>query len=529
MRLSVNPIIVKELRSRMRGARAFIIMTGVLLLLGGVSYALYRVVLATVTYTRTPVSPQIGQTLFAALAFLELLMICFVTPAVTAGTISGEWEQLTHEMLLTTPLRPASILRGKLISALSYVFLLLFAAVPMASVVFMFGGVAPRDMLKALVVLSALAVTLGMVGLFFSAWLKRTVRATVLSYLFVLLLLIGPVFVYALVGVLRGAEPPRWILIANPVSALFSSVAPSVPSDGLGGVLWGLGMALGGNLGVITGMRVPSGIPRPIYHYTLPLYGLLTLVLYFLAVRLVQPVRRWRPGRRELLAALALILVLAGATALAWGLTAGRYERAGDVPTPTPAPFGLSGVQPAVEVVEVERVVVVEPTPPLPPTPTWTPTPAVVPLPSPTPTPFEPEILPWGDEEQAHIYALVLRQLLAAGQGLLAELPDPPVIHLQPTTRDGLVDPVAPVAASRPLAPSLQAATLDELADVDVDFAWDARPPDTRAPIIILGNLHPLDDGAALVSASLYVPGLGSVGRVFRLERAGGTWRLEEN
>jgi hypothetical protein len=456
---------------------------------------------------------------------LELLMICFVAPAVTAGAISGEWEQLTHEMLLTTPLRPASILRGKLISALSYVFLLLFAAVPMASVVFMFGGVAPRDMLKAFVVLSTLAVTLGMAGLFFSTWLKRTVRATVLSYLFVLLLLVGPVFIYAFVGVLRGAEPPRWILVANPVSALFSSVAPSVPSDGLGGVLWGLGMALGGNIGLLTGQNLPLGIPRPIYHYTLPLYGLLTLFLYFLSVRLVQPVRRWRPGRRELLAALALILVLAGATALAWGLTADRYERAAGVPTPTPAPFGLPMVQPAIEVVEVERVVVVEPTAPPPPIPTPTPIapPAIAPLPSPTPFAL-------GDEaEQAAVYALAVRQLLAAGQEQLAGLPQPLVVHLQPITQDGLVDPRAPVSASRPLAPALQAAILDALADVEVGFSWDVPATGAQTPIVTLGNLHPQDDGRLLLSANLYVvPDGGSLGQVFHFKLVDGAWRLEE-
>jgi ABC-type transport system involved in multi-copper enzyme maturation permease subunit len=283
----VNPVLVKELRSRMRGARAFVILTGVLLLLGTVCYALYRIVLATSQYARSPLSPQIGQTLFIAIVFLELMMVCFITPAVTAGAISGEREKLTYEMLLATPLRPASILWGKLVSALSYVFLLIFAAVPMASLVFIFGGVAPRDMIKALVILVAVAVMLGVVGIFMSVWLGRTGRATVLSYLVVLALLVGPVFVYILVGVLRRAEPPRWILVPNPVSALFSALTPAMSmGDSLGGLLWGLGMALGGNLGTLTDSGGQVGIPRPLYHYSLPLYGVVTLVLYLLATRI---------------------------------------------------------------------------------------------------------------------------------------------------------------------------------------------------------------------------------------------------
>ena len=93
LRPGLNPIIIKELRSRMRGWRAFAVLTAVLLLLGGISYLLYRIVLSSLRYSSTPLSPVIGQALFAGLSVVELLMICFVTPAITAGSISGEQER----------------------------------------------------------------------------------------------------------------------------------------------------------------------------------------------------------------------------------------------------------------------------------------------------------------------------------------------------------------------------------------------------------------------------------------------------
>ena len=134
MSTSVNPIIVKELRSRMRGARPFITLTVMLLVLAGITYGIYRLSLSTMSYySGTPISPQIGQALFTLLAFLLLMFIAIITPAVTAGAISGEREQLTYEMLLSTPLAPAKILWGKLFSALSYIFLLIFAAIPIFS------------------------------------------------------------------------------------------------------------------------------------------------------------------------------------------------------------------------------------------------------------------------------------------------------------------------------------------------------------------------------------------------------------
>ena len=512
-RLELNPIIVKEIRSRMRGARAFVILTGVLLLLGAVSYALYRIVLITSSYTRSPLSPQIGQTLFGGLAFLELMMVCFITPAITAGAISDEQEKLTYERLLATPMRPASILRGKLVSALSYVFLLISAAVPLASLVFIFGGVAPRDMLKSLVILVAAAVTLGMVGVFMSAWLKRTARATVLSYLVVLALLIGPVFVYILTGVLWQAEPPRWLLVPNPLSALFSALSPSMPGDGPASIFLNLGMALGGNLGVLTGSGNTAGVPRPLYHYALPLYGALTLVLYLLSIRLVQPVRRWRPGWKEALGALALLLIFGGVVVLAFASTADRYERASLWPTPPPR-----GVQEAV----IEREIVV-------PVPRVEPTEASVAISlTPTPTPLPASIPPLPGDEQAAIYAVVVRQLLATSYSL-GELPEPLVVYLLPTTRDGLVNPKAPYAEPRPLPEAVQGALVAALTDLPAEFLWVVPLEGDADATLTLGNVHLQKDGTAVVSVSLYLGELGSIGQTYVLEQVEDLWQVAES
>jgi ABC-2 type transport system permease protein len=321
-----NPIIIKELRSRMRGARAFIILTIVLLLLASFSYLVYRLALAMSSTFNAPVSPQIGQTLLNTLAFIELMIVCLITPAVTAGAISSEREKLTYEMLLSTPLRPTSILWGKLVSALSYVFLLIFAAVPLASLVFTFGGVSLRDMAKALLVLIATTITLGVMGVFLSTWLGRTARATVASYLVVLLLFIAPVVVYVAVAVLSAKAPPRQLLMPSPAGALFSALSTSMPYMGPFSVFGDLGRLIGGNLDIVWGEG--RGIPRPIYHYTLPFYGGMTIVLYLLSTRLVQPIRRWRLKLKEVLFALTLLAVYSSGVFLFFRLTSPRYEKA---------------------------------------------------------------------------------------------------------------------------------------------------------------------------------------------------------
>jgi len=527
-RLGINPIMVKELRSRMRGARAFAVLTGVLLLLGMVSYALYRIVLlATASYSTSPLSPQIGQTLFSGLVFLELMIVCFITPAVTAGAISGERERQTYEMLLATPLRPTSILWGKLISALSYVFLLIFAAVPMASLVFIFGGVAPRDMFKALIILVAVAVTLGVVGIFTSTWLGRTGRATVVSYLVVLALLIGPIFFYILVAVFRQAEPPRWILVPDPVSALFSALSPAASSDGPAGVFWGLGMALGGNLNVLSGFGGSGGVPRPLYHYTLPFYGAISLVLYLLATRLVRPTHPWRVRWKEVATALVLLLAFGSVVALAFALTSERYEKAGALAIPTPAPVM---VEPPAVMREVVVAAEVEPT--------WTPTPTPVPTREPQVISPLPTVTPApADADQVAMYAAVVRQLYTLDYTFGETPPNFPVVYLVRTTDDGVGDPDAPHAEPHLLSAAIQTALVAALDDLPAEFVWvdgaDQVPHEKNTGavadggvIITLGNVHFQENGSAQVSAQLYLSTLGATGKTYVLEQLDGIWQV---
>jgi ABC-2 type transport system permease protein len=518
--LGMNPIIVKELRSRMREARAFVTLTGVLLILGSVSYLIYRMVLASTVYTPTPVSPQIGQTLFLALAFLELLMVCSIAPAVTAGAISGEQEKLTYEMLMATPLRPASILWGKLVSALSYVFLLIFAAVPMASLIFIFGGVSLRDMAKAMIILIVVAITFGVFGLFMSVLFKRTSRATVLSYLVVGLLLFGTIFVYMALGVIRQSEPPRWILVPNPLSAMISALAPSLAlQNSMLSSFYYWGMNFGGGISALGGQTISqTSIPRPIYHYSLPLFAGVALVFYLLSTRLVRTNRRWRLNWKEAVIALVLLASFGGATGLAFTTTADRYENVSifQPVAPQPVLFGQG--------VAVERAVEVQPAPLVEVPATPTPTPA----PIPTPTPFD--ALTNGE-----IYAAVIRQLYFSDY-FGGNPPESPVLYILSQTDDSTGDPQEGVSDSQPIADALQEAITAELWDLSAQVHWVGSREEVPAEkgghlaagevIIVLGNLHMQGGGKGTVSASISERDMGGTGRTYRIEYIDGTWKV---
>jgi ABC-2 type transport system permease protein len=177
-----NPVMLKEIRGRMRGVRAFVVLTVYLGLMSGFTALLYLVYLPINQQTGSAAAGEVGRVLFMGIVGIELMLIIFIAPAFTAGAITGERERQTYDLLRTTLLPSPSFVIGKLESALSYVLLLLLAAIPLQSIAFLFGGVSELELILSFEILMVTAVTLGTVGIFFSAIAPRTLSASVRAY-----------------------------------------------------------------------------------------------------------------------------------------------------------------------------------------------------------------------------------------------------------------------------------------------------------------------------------------------------------
>lgn len=190
--LTANPVVLKELRGRMRGPRAFMVLTAYLLLMSAFVTLLYMVYVVSTNEVYNGTSSQVvGKFVFGAVVGIELLLVCFIAPAFTAGAISGERERQTYDLLQTTLLSAHALVLGKLASALSYIFLLLIAAFPLQSLAFLLGGVSPEEVLIASGLLVATAWLFGAAGVFFSSFMRRTLGSTVLTYAFALMATLG--------------------------------------------------------------------------------------------------------------------------------------------------------------------------------------------------------------------------------------------------------------------------------------------------------------------------------------------------
>jgi len=148
----VSAIWIRELRGRMRGKRAFIFITIYLAILTGLFWAALQAGREFWTIGALE-SISFGRGIFAAVMFIETLVIVALAPAYTAGLISQEREKQTFDLLSVTPISSLSIILGKLLSGLSYLGLVVGASIPIASVAFLFGGIDVIDLVRGYTIL----------------------------------------------------------------------------------------------------------------------------------------------------------------------------------------------------------------------------------------------------------------------------------------------------------------------------------------------------------------------------------------
>ena len=201
----LNPVLIKELRGRMRGARAFVLLTIYLLILSGVTLLAYAAI-ADSSSSDLNSGRTIGKVLFLLVAGVALIEVCLITPALTAGSIAGEKERQTYDLLVASLLSPWQIIWGKLGAALSFALLLIISIVPLMSLAFLFGGVSLTEVVIALVGLITTAVFYASIGLFWSAALRSTLGATSLALGSIIMMLLGIPFMVLIFGLIFGRE-----------------------------------------------------------------------------------------------------------------------------------------------------------------------------------------------------------------------------------------------------------------------------------------------------------------------------------
>ncbi len=263
-----NPIVLKELRGRMRGWRGVFNLsfyTIVLGLFGLLSYVLaynsrnndyytyYSNGLGSVAGNNNLVikqmnsygygSADIGNQLLLALIIAEIILVVFLSPAFTVGTIASEKERQTYDILITTLLRPRDIVLGKLFSSQAYLILMIVASLPVLSIIFLVGGISLSQLFIGFLVCLMSSLMMGAISIYWSA-ASRTAGRAFRSVFFIMLILFAaiPAMGLMLESLVRTsyynsgagfANPyitPAWLQVFNSTTLAFNPVAALITS-----------------------------------------------------------------------------------------------------------------------------------------------------------------------------------------------------------------------------------------------------------------------------------------------------------
>ena len=147
----------------------------------------------TVAQVRISSTIQYGSflQLYAFVATLEFVLLMFIMPALTSGSISGERERQTLELLFTTKMSSRDIVFGKLFSAVEQLLVLVVSSLPVVLLTFVYGSVDFLDLILLMFCFAIVALFTGGIGILFSALIRKSTLANVCTYGVWLVLVVG--------------------------------------------------------------------------------------------------------------------------------------------------------------------------------------------------------------------------------------------------------------------------------------------------------------------------------------------------
>ncbi|HWI47969.1 MAG TPA: ABC transporter permease [Rummeliibacillus sp.] len=218
-----NPVLIKELKLRFRSFKSF---AGILFYLLVLSVFVFGFIFMSTNFTGSGfINPQESVILFGLLTYVQMALILFITPGLTAGAISTEREKQTLNILLTSSQSSFQIIFGKMSSSIVFLLLLLIAGLPLYSLVFLFGGISPGQLLIIFAFLIVTMLAIASIGVMFSTLIRKTIISMITTY-GAMLFLTGITAFFFLIGISTMGNSPGPMSSPAPISHFWATINP---------------------------------------------------------------------------------------------------------------------------------------------------------------------------------------------------------------------------------------------------------------------------------------------------------------
>jgi ABC-type transport system involved in multi-copper enzyme maturation permease subunit len=210
MSLWVNPVMVKEFRSRRFGRSHWTLRLVALCAIASLGLCLVAA------------SGMISwgvELIGGVFVLLQVALLVVFAPSLASSLVSAERETGAWHLLRMTPLRPGAILRGKLLSVAWPLFLLLFATLPGYVVITVVKPELSAQVERVVICLILTAVFAVLLSAAASAVFRSTATATIASYVALLAVCVGPLLVWLGREAPFGHSTVQAVLLIDPVAA----------------------------------------------------------------------------------------------------------------------------------------------------------------------------------------------------------------------------------------------------------------------------------------------------------------------
>ena len=232
--MSINPILKREITVQSRGV-------GLPLMVSGINLLLFLAALVgtfgSITRMKLGMESDYGVFLviYAMVALLVFILLLFVTPAMTAGSISMERSMQTLDLILTTQLSPLRIIIGKLCASAWALCIVLISSIPAMLLPLLYGGISVPEVAAMLFAFAAEALVLLSIGMYASSLSDHTARATATAYALVFALCIGIPVLNMLFSpfVTTGHNYSAYLLLLDPLACIGSLIAQQTGREAL--------------------------------------------------------------------------------------------------------------------------------------------------------------------------------------------------------------------------------------------------------------------------------------------------------
>ena len=170
--------------------------------------------------------------LYVVVLTIEVVLLCLFVPSAAGGSIAGERERQTLDILLSSRMSVGEIVMGKLLSCISTAVLLVFTSVPILAVTSMYGGMQLSVLYQSAAYVGFFILFIGSIGVFCSCRFKKTTYASISAYGMIIALTIGTGLLVVLLNMAVGGFYGNYFITSSTseLSYAYSSMVDTASS-----------------------------------------------------------------------------------------------------------------------------------------------------------------------------------------------------------------------------------------------------------------------------------------------------------